>query len=94
MEAGRARGRDAGPASEQDLPILFNEYCTTWGVPSHENIVKILEAIRGRGISYFVIDCGWVQGGRRPLGRQHGRLHPSRTLFPEGLEKTVEAIHR
>ena len=49
---------DTSPASEQDLPILFNEYCTIWGVPAHENIVKILDAIRGKGISYFVIDCG------------------------------------
>ena len=43
----------AGPESEQDLPIIFNEYCTTWGCPSHENILKILDAIRGKGIFLF-----------------------------------------
>lgn len=48
-----------GPESEQELPIIFNEYCTTWGCPSHENICGILEAIKDKGFSYFVIDCGW-----------------------------------
>lgn len=43
------RAADAGPASEQELPIIFNEYCTTWGDPSHENITGILDAIRGKG---------------------------------------------
>ena len=92
VEAG-VRAADAGPASEQDLPILFNEYCTTWGVPSHENIVKILDAIRGRGISYFVIDCGWYKADGVHWAVSMGDYIPSRTLFPEGLEKTVEAIH-
>ena len=26
------------PESEQAMPVLFNEYCTTWGCPSEENI--------------------------------------------------------
>ena len=29
------------PASEEEMPVLFNEYCTTWGVPSEENIRAI-----------------------------------------------------
>ncbi len=67
---------DASPASEQDLPILFNEYCTIWGVPAHENIVKILDAIRGKGISYFVIDCGWYKADGVHWGVSMARLHP------------------
>lgn len=67
---------DASPASEQDLPILFNEYCTIWGVPAHENIVKILDAIRGKGISYFVIDCGCYKADGVHWGVSMARLHP------------------
>ncbi|MGI5884539.1 MAG: glycoside hydrolase family 36 protein [Candidatus Spyradocola sp.] len=93
VEAGE-RAANAGPACEQDLPIVFNEYCTTWGVPSHENIQKILEAIRGRGVSYFVIDCGWYKQDGVHWAVSMGDYIPSKTLFPEGLEKTVEAIHR
>ena len=42
------------PEPEQTLPIIFNEYCTTWGSPSHANICEILGAIQGKGFQYFV----------------------------------------
>lgn len=83
---------DAAPESEQHLPIIFNEYCTTWGCPSHENITGILEAIKGRGFEYFVIDCGWYKADGVPWDISMGDYVPSKTLFPEGLEKTTEAI--
>lgn len=93
VEAG-VKAVQAGPESEQDLPIIFNEYCTTWGCPSHENILKILDAIRGKGFSYFVIDCGWYKADGVPWDISMGDYIPSKTLFPQGLEKTVEAIHQ
>lgn len=83
---------DKGPASEQDLPILFNEYCTTWGCPSHENISEILAAIQDKGFSYFVIDCGWYKQEGIPWDVAMGDYQISKELFPEGLDKTVEAI--
>lgn len=83
---------DAAPESEQSLPIIFNEYCTTWGCPSHENISGILDAIKGKGFEYFVIDCGWYKADGVPWDISMGDYVPSKTLFPEGLEKTTEAI--
>lgn len=80
------------PASEQELPIIFNEYCTTWGCPSHENISSILEAIRGKGFSYFVIDCGWFKEDGIPWDISMGDYEVSPTLFPTGLQTTVDAI--
>lgn len=82
------------PKSEQELPVIFNEYCTTWGCPSHENIMEILQAIRGRGFSYFVIDCGWYKQDGVPWDIAMGDYEISRELFPEGLEKTVEAVRQ
>lgn len=84
---------DAAPESEQDLPIIFNEYCTTWGCPSHENISGILEAIKGKGFEYFVIDAGWYKADGIPWDVSMGDYVPSKTLFPDGLEKTTAAIH-
>ena len=83
---------DAGPKSEQSLPILFNEYCTTWGCPSHENITGIVEAIKDKGFDYFVIDCGWFKEDGVPWDISMGDYNVSPTLFPEGLEKTVGLI--
>ena len=85
-------GFERAPESEQGLPVLFNEYCTTWGNPSHENIQKILDSIRGRGFQYFVIDCGWYKEDGVPWDIGMGDYKVSETLFPEGLEKTTQAI--
>lgn len=90
-DAGRLSA-DAGPACEQELPIVFNEYCTTWGCPSHENICGILDKIKGKGFSYFVIDCGWFKEEGVPWDISMGDYLVSDVLFPEGMEKTVQAI--
>ncbi len=84
---------DQGPESEQDLPVIFNEYCTTWGEPSHENISKIVSAIADKGVSYFVIDCGWYKDTEHPWWSSMGDYEVSRELFPEGLKRTVDLIN-
>ena len=83
---------NAGPREEQELPIIFNEYCTTWGCPSHENISGIVDAIKGKGFDYFVIDCGWFKEDGIPWDISMGDYNVSPTLFPEGLDKTVAVI--
>lgn len=83
---------DAGPACEQELPIVFNEYCTTWGCPSHENIKGILDVVKNRGFSYFVIDCGWYKKEGIPWDIMMGDYDVSKELFPEGLDQTVQMI--
>ncbi len=80
------------PAPEQDLPVLFNEYCTTWGLPSHENIMNITDAIKDRPIDYFMIDCGWFVEEGVHWGNSMGDYVPSDKLFPKGLKYTVDCI--
>lgn len=80
------------PESEHELPIVFNEYCTTWGEPSHSNIANILENIKGKGFRYFVIDCGWYKEKDVPWDIGMGDYEVSKELFPDGLDKTVAAI--
>ena len=90
-EAGQ-KAADNGPGIEQELPMVFNEYCTTWGCPSHENIVEILQTVREKGFTYFVIDCGWYKEDGIPWDISMGDYNISKTLFPGGLEQTVKAI--
>lgn len=80
------------PEAEQELPIIFNEYCTTWGNPSHENIANTINAIKGKGFTYFVIDCGWFKEPGIPWDISMGDYNISKDLFPEGLDKTVDLI--
>lgn len=81
-----------GPESERELPLIFNEYCTTWGCPSDGNIRRIADAIRDKGFSYFVIDCGWYKEEGVPWDVAMGDYEVSKELFPEGLEKTVSYL--
>ena len=83
---------DMGPECEQELPVIFNEYCTTWGCPSHENISEILDVIKDRGFSYFVIDCGWYKQEGIPWDIAMGDYEVSKELFPDGLQRTVDLI--
>lgn len=46
-------------AVDDQMGILFNEYCTTWGNPSYDNLKKIVDKLEGKGVQYLVIDSGW-----------------------------------
>lgn len=85
-------GLENVPAPERTLPIIFNEYCTTWGNPSHENICKILDRIKDKGFQYFVIDAGWYKEEGVSWDTSMGDYEVSNALFPHGLEKTTEKI--
>jgi alpha-galactosidase len=80
------------PEVEHDLPVIFNEWCTTWGNPSHENLTAIADRIQGSGIRYLVIDAGWYKQGDADWSSGHGDWNPSTQLFPGGLKATADAI--
>ena len=80
------------PASEEELPVLFNEYCTTWGTPSEENIRAILRAIEPLHLDYFVIDCGWYLPEHCGWCNSPGDWNESKRLFPHGIRSVVKAI--
>lgn len=80
------------PESEEELPVLFNEYCTTWGVPSEENIRAILQAVKPFGIGYFVIDCGWYKPDDKGWCNAIGDWKESAALFPHGVKAVADAI--
>jgi len=77
------------PEVEKNLPIVFNEYCTTWGTPSEENMLKIINKLKGKGITYCVMDAGWH-------AKENGDWHDvgdwivNRSLFPRGLDFVAE----
>ncbi len=78
---------------DKDLPVIFNEYCTTWGNPSIENLTKTAEKLDGSGVKYLVIDCGWY----KPDGVENwfdaaGDWIPSKKLFPEGIKSAADMI--
>lgn len=88
---------DSGDVSEESLPVLFNEFCTTWGNPEEAQIRRIVDLLAGRGAAYFVIDAGWYkkhEGEDDKWSIEHGDWQCSSRLFPSGIHKLVEYIHQ
>ena len=71
------------------LPVIFNEFCTTWGNPTEENIRKIVSILQGRGVDYLVIDCGWYGDDS---WENMGDWNLNVRKFPNGLQYAVDAI--
>jgi alpha-galactosidase len=86
------RAADQHPQVEHDLPIIFNEWCTTWGDPSHDKILKIAHRLQGSAVKYLVIDAGWYKSGNGSWDNSHGDWIPSKILFPDGLAATAAVI--
>jgi len=80
------------PSAENDLPVIFNEFCTTWGNPTDDYIRRAAEVLKGRGIKYFVIDCGWYKEDGRNWGNSMGDWKLCESLFPNGFGNTLEKI--
>ncbi len=82
---------DAAPESERDLPVVFNEYCKSWGRPTQDEMLEVARTLKGHGIRYCVIDAGWhVRTGND--WSDIGDWNTNRELFPDGLAYTAEKI--
>lgn len=86
------RAADQQPAVEADLPIVFNEWCTTWGDPTHDRLVALAKRLRDVGAKYLVIDDGWFVSESGETQGCHGDWIVNTTRFPHGLAATAAAI--
>lgn len=70
---------------EDILPVIYNEFCTTWGRPTLESIKTTLQALKGRRIDYFVIDGGWNIRGL-------GDWKEKPEFYPNGIKEAAALI--
>ena len=82
----------ARPAIEDTLPVVFNEWCTSWGNPTEDSLVRLADVVSAWGVRYLVIDAGWYKAEGTSWDTSHGDWLPSATLFPGGLARTCAAI--
>ncbi len=80
------------PEFTDQLPVIFNEYCTTWGEPSQDRIGSLLKVLRDKGADYFVIDAGWYADAKKGWENNMGDWNVSQRLFPDGIAAAVNAI--
>jgi alpha-galactosidase len=92
LNATLQRHAPAGPASEKSFPVIFNEWCTSWGNPTHDNLIALADRLKGSGVKYIVIDDGWAERPPEALIQSNGDWRVNRTAFPGGLRATTDAL--
>lgn len=78
---------------DHSMGIMFNEYCTTWGNPSYENIKKSCDQLKGKGIQYFIIDAGWYSDHEK-WWASIGDWKDSIKRFPDGIKEAADYIRQ
>lgn len=76
---------------DDHMGILFNEYCTTWGNPSFENVKRICDKLEGKGIQFLVIDSGWY-GHSDAWWNSIGDWEVNEQRFPGGMKPIADYI--
>lgn len=85
----RAAGRQ--PEFERELPIVFNEWCSSWGKPTHDHLVETAKRLAQTPVRYLVIDDGWAE--RKGDGiQQNGDWIVNRQAFPDGLKAMCDEV--
>lgn len=80
------------PQGERDLPVIFNEWCTTWGDPCHTNMEKLADTLKGWPVRYLVMDSGWFKGKEHEWFEMGGDWIPSKEKYPDGLKVTCDMV--
>lgn len=80
------------PQVEEDLPIIFNEWCTSWGQPTSASVFLACRRLKDTGIKYFVIDSGWFAEEGKQWYASMGDWRVSAKQFPLGMEEAVATI--
>lgn len=86
----KAQHPDRSVADDQ-MGILFNEYCTTWGNPSYDNLKKIADKLEGKGVQFLVIDSGWYGLSNR-WWDCIGDWDVNQQRFPGGMKPIADYI--
>ncbi len=87
---------DQQPRMEQDLPIIFNEWCTTWGKPTHESMMALAKRVKELPAAYAVIDAGWSKKNTEDGDPQagNGTWEYNEKQFPCGLKELSRQLKR
>lgn len=79
------------PEEDKALPPIFNEWCYSWGEPTHDAVVEVARRLRDSGVRYVVVDDGWAERRGR-MFQKNGDWIVNRKAFPGGLLETSRAL--
>lgn len=77
---------------DKDMPVICNEYCSSWGNPTMESVEKMAKKLSGTGVKYLVVDSGWYKQPDKIWWETIGDWNPSKELFPNGIKEMCDMI--
>ena len=80
------RHRAIDSFGEDGMGIVYNDFVTTWGHPSEENLLHTADILSRGKTKYFVMDAGWYKP------RAAGDWNVNRELFPGGMKSYTAKI--
>ncbi|KAH8172469.1 melibiase domain-containing protein [Sarocladium implicatum] len=82
------------PSIEKDLPVAYCDYCTSWGAPQEDVLLKTADILAPLGVEYLVIDAGWYMPEEPGAhwATTMGDWKANSQRFPNGLKATADAI--
>ncbi len=86
----KAQRPDISPVDDH-MGITFNEYCTTWGNPTIDNMKRLADKIADKGIQYLVMDSGWFSDCGN-WWEYRGDWSVNKKRFPGGLKELSDYI--
>lgn len=78
--------------AEQDLPVLYNEWCSSWGKPRFDELVEVMPIVRDLGCRYFVIDDGWFKNAAGNGRKVLGDWRFNEEVFPGGIREFSKRV--
>ena len=81
------RHRAVDAYGEQGLPIIYNDFVTSWGKPKEDDLLKTAQIFKESKTKYFVMDAGWY----KPIS-QVGDWEISPVAFPSGMKAYTDKI--
>lgn len=87
----KAQTPDMSPVDDH-MGITFNEYCTTWGDPTIDNMKKICDRIKDKDIQYLVMDSGWYLNKGENWWDHIGKWEVDAGRFPNGLKELTDYV--
>lgn len=78
----------------ENLPVVYNEWGTSWGHPSAKLIEESLPLLKKHRVAYYVIDAGWYESVDADTDRCLGDWAVNKKAFPQGLREITAKIHQ
>ena len=78
--------------SEKNLPIIYNEYCYSWGTPTMDKLKPLISFCGELSIPYFIMDAGWYRDDSKGDWFAIGDWKVNKECFPQGLKEYGDLV--